>query len=72
MQQYAVDMYIKLETTRLDYFRRRQSNIIADLYQGIVDSVTAGETKASQVGQRVILPASFVSGSRDMRHRYNY
>ncbi|XP_020263362.1 uncharacterized protein LOC109839344 [Asparagus officinalis] len=68
--QYAVDMYIKLETTRLDYFRKKQSEIRAELFQGIVDSVAAGEAKASQVGKRIVLPSSFIGGPRDMRRRY--
>ena len=70
LQQYVVDMYIKLETTRLDYYRRQQSKLRAELYQGIVDSITAGETRGNQVGQRIVLPASFVGGPRDMRRRY--
>nr|XP_027120740.1 uncharacterized protein LOC113737757 [Coffea arabica] len=47
----VVEMYIKLETTRLDFYRRKQGEIRAELYQGIVDSVMAGETSGSQVGQ---------------------
>ncbi|KAI8559074.1 hypothetical protein RHMOL_Rhmol04G0146700 [Rhododendron molle] len=70
LQQYVVDMYIKLENTRLDYFRQKQSDIRAELYQGIVDSVLAGESRGSMVGKRVVLPGSFVGGPRDMRRRY--
>ena len=55
-------MYIKLETTKLDYYRRQQSKIIAKLYQGIVDSVLTGGSKASKVGKRIVLLASFVGG----------
>ena len=28
------------------------------------------ETYGSRVGRRIILPASFIGGPRDMRHRY--
>ena len=63
-------MYIKLETTRLDFYRRKQGEIRAELYQGIVDSVMAGETSGSQVGQRIVLPISFIGGPRDMCRRY--
>ena len=62
LQQYIVDMYIKLETTKLDYYRRQQSKIRAKLYQGIVYSVLTGGSKASKVGKRIVLPASFVGG----------
>ncbi|XP_075492636.1 uncharacterized protein LOC142530705 [Primulina tabacum] len=70
LQQFVVDMYIKLETTRLDYHRRNQSEIRAEMYQGIVDSVVNGETRGSEIGHRVVLPASFIGGPRDMRKRY--
>ncbi|XP_073035171.1 uncharacterized protein [Primulina eburnea] len=69
-QQYIVDMYIKLETTRLDYYRRNQAEMRAEFYQGIVDIIIRGETRGSEVGQRIVLPASFIGGPRDMRRRY--
>ncbi|KAL7137613.1 hypothetical protein ABFS83_10G105100 [Erythranthe nasuta] len=70
LQQYVVDMYIKLETTRLDYCRHNQSNLRSELYQGIMKSVQQGETRGSEVGKRIILPPSFIGGPRDMRRRY--
>ena len=62
LQQYVVDTYIKLETSRLDYFKNKQEEIRAHLYQGIVDSVATGETQARNIGKRIILPASFIGG----------
>ena len=29
-----------------------------------------GESRANEVGKRIVLPASFVGGLRDKRHRY--
>ncbi|XP_077222125.1 uncharacterized protein LOC143855968 [Tasmannia lanceolata] len=69
-QQYSVDMYVKVETGRLNYFYTHQSTIHADLCQGIVDSVVAGETHGCKIGKRIVLPASFIGGPRDMRRRY--
>ncbi|XP_021749405.1 uncharacterized protein LOC110715140 [Chenopodium quinoa] len=69
-QQYIVDMYIKIENTRLDFFRRNQQTIRADLYQGILDSVEGGETNAINVGRRVILSPTFIGGPRDMKRPY--
>ena len=69
LQQYVVDMYIKLETSRLDYFRNKQEEIRAHLYQGIFDSIAMGETQARNVGKRVILPASFIRAPRDKRKK---
>ncbi|XP_042972765.1 uncharacterized protein LOC122304568 [Carya illinoinensis] len=70
LQQFVVDMYIKIETSRLDYFRSKQHEIRSYVYQGIVDSLSVGETCASNIGKRIILPSSFIGGPRDMRKRY--
>ncbi|XP_056695709.1 uncharacterized protein [Spinacia oleracea] len=69
-QQYIVDMYVKVENTRLDFFRRNQATIRADLYQGILDTVESGETNAANVGHRVVLPPTFIGGPRDLKKRY--
>ncbi|XP_071901098.1 uncharacterized protein [Coffea arabica] len=69
-QQYVVDMYVKIETQRLDFHRKRQKLIRTEQLQGVMDSVVEGESKGSNVGQRVILPASFIGGPRDMKRRY--
>ncbi|KAK4395924.1 hypothetical protein Sango_1746700 [Sesamum angolense] len=73
LQQYVNDMYIKVETQRLDYFRheQRQKNARIESLQGIVDSLGIhGENDPNKIGQRIILPASFIGGPRDMRKRY--
>nr|XP_027101001.1 uncharacterized protein LOC113720276 [Coffea arabica] len=70
LQQYVIDMYIKIESQRLDYYRSRQQLIRREELQGIMDSVIAGHCQGSKIGQRVILPASFIGGPRDMRRRY--
>ncbi|KAG5537863.1 hypothetical protein RHGRI_025085 [Rhododendron griersonianum] len=70
LQQFTVDMYVKIETSRLDYFRNRQEEIRADLYQGIVDSIGHGESDPSKIGKRIVLPGTFIGGPRDMRKRY--
>jgi len=63
-------MSIKLETSKLDYFRNRQDKIRVDLYQGIVDGVAIGENRGSKIGKRIILLASFVGGPKDVQKRY--
>ncbi|KAL5579704.1 hypothetical protein UlMin_012146 [Ulmus minor] len=70
LQQYVVDIYVKLETQRLDYVRNNQAEIRAELYQGIIDSIHIGENQGSKVGKRIILPATFIGSPRDMRKRY--
>ncbi|AQK40678.1 hypothetical protein ZEAMMB73_Zm00001d024115 [Zea mays] len=69
-QQFAVDTYIKIESSRLDYIRRNQDRLRADLYQGLVDSMVDGDIRAEKVGKRTVLSTSFIGGPRDMRRRY--
>ncbi|XP_062103228.1 uncharacterized protein LOC133814255 [Humulus lupulus] len=70
LQQFVVDMHVKIETSRLDSFRGKQQRIRSELYQGIVDTITLRETNPSNVGKQIILPSSFIGGPRDMRKRY--
>nr|GMD66909.1 uncharacterized protein LOC109176597 [Ipomoea batatas] len=69
-QQFIVDIYIKVETQRLDYFRKKQQLCRSENFQGLVDSVGTGAVFGNDVGRRVILPSSFIGGPRDMRGRY--
>nr|GMD04580.1 uncharacterized protein LOC109176597 [Ipomoea batatas] len=69
-QQFIVDIYIKVETQRLDYFRKKQQYIRSENFQGLVDSVGTGAVFGNEVGRRVILPSSFIGDPRDMRGRY--
>lgn len=46
LHEYIVDMYLKLETMRLLYFRLHQDTIRADVYQGAADVVFAGDGDA--------------------------
>ena len=57
-QQYVVDMYAKIECSRLDYIRYNQNHLHAELYQGLTDAVenADGQLDGSQIGKKVILP----------------
>ena len=57
-------MCIKLETMRLEYFRKEKSNFRREVYQGIVDSVSAGECRGDKIGQRILLPLFFIGGHK--------
>ncbi|CAK8574132.1 unnamed protein product [Lathyrus sativus] len=70
LQQYAVDNYVKIETGRLRWIRRNQNNIRSEVYQGLQDALHDGENNADNVGQRTILPSSFIGSKRDMTQRY--
>ena len=61
-QQFAVDTYVKIESSRLDDIRNNQDSL--------VDTLNAGEGRADVVGRRTILSTTFIGGPRDMRCRY--
>jgi hypothetical protein len=69
-QQFAFDTYVKIESSRLDYYRNNQDTVRADLYKGLVDSYHNGVEDANEVGKRTVLSPTFIGGPRDMRHRY--
>ena len=70
LQQFVVAIYINVERTKLEFYRFEQSNYQREILEGIFDSVSAGECRVDKVGQRVLLPGSFIGGPRDMRRRY--
>ncbi|XP_074309757.1 uncharacterized protein LOC141644184 [Silene latifolia] len=70
LQKYVVDMYIKLESTRLDFIRANQSVIRAELYQDVIDSYNAGQLYGFNIEQIYILPASFIGCGKDLRSCY--
>jgi ATP-dependent DNA helicase PIF1 len=69
-EQFAIDTYIKIESSRLDYIQNNQGSLRADLYQGLVDSMHAGENCADADGMCTVLSNSFIGGPRNMRRRY--
>jgi hypothetical protein len=69
-EQFAVDTYIKIESSRLDFICKNQSRLRADLYKGLVDSLHEGENRADKIGKQTVLPTSFICGPRDMRCWY--
>ena len=68
--QYIVDQYAKIEQERLNYCLYHQHELRAELYQGLSDSVHAGDTDGSSVGRKIILPASFIGSARNMNQLY--
>ncbi|KAK4381612.1 hypothetical protein Sango_2950900 [Sesamum angolense] len=63
--QLAVDCYAAIEQQRLNYIKAHQPEMRADLYQGLEDAVVAGDTDASAVGRRIVLPSSFTGADQD-------
>jgi hypothetical protein len=57
---------------RLDWYSlpKHQKIIRAELYRGIVDTLKAGEARASEVGRLVVLPRNFNSGECHVQARF--
>ncbi|KAI9092213.1 hypothetical protein K1719_027713 [Acacia pycnantha] len=70
LQQFIVDGYSMVKSDRLDYIRKHQKELRVDLYSGLTDALTRGETDPSSTGRRVILPSSFTGGARYMIQNY--
>ena len=66
--QFVVDMWVKVEQHRLEYIRRNQTSLCAEMLDGLVDAID-GEI-ARNVGRSVLLPSTFIGGPRDMNSRY--
>lgn len=69
-QRYIVDAYAIIDQNRLDWLRRHQSNLRADLYNGLADVLHTDDANADSLGRRVVLPASYTGGDRFMSTLY--
>jgi hypothetical protein len=50
--------------------RLNKKKLRADLYQGLQDTITAGDNSVAAIGQRIILPSSFIIGPRHIVQNY--
>ncbi|KAL7098836.1 hypothetical protein ACP275_09G044100 [Erythranthe tilingii] len=68
----AIDSYVTLEGSRLDG-EQLQKELRTNSLQGIiVDSLGIyGENDFANLGEKKLLPSSFIGGPRDMRKRLN-
>ncbi len=69
-QQYIMDAYVAIEQNHLRYLHLNQKKLHADLYQGLQDTIVAGDNSAIAIGQRIILPSSFTGGPHHMVQNY--
>ncbi|GBP49808.1 ATP-dependent DNA helicase pif1 [Eumeta japonica] len=68
LQQYCVDMYVKIERERLTFIRLNQAKLRSEEYIHLRDAIsTEGDT--DNVGRLTILPAMYTGSPRHM-HEY--
>lgn len=71
-QRYMVDMFATIDQSRVNYLRHEQAKIRATLYSGLEDAVSQGDENVDlhDLGQRTVLPSSYIGGPRHMHQRY--
>lgn len=71
-QTYLVDMFACIDQERLHFIRSQQRRLRVTLLNGMEDAMTINDNQVdlNQLGQRIILPASYLGGPRDMHQRY--
>jgi len=63
-QQYLVDAWAICDQHQLNWLRTHQSNLRADIYNGVADALTRTDVDLTSIGRRVILPSSYLGGAR--------
>ena len=53
-QQYLVDAWAICDQNQLDWLRTHQSNIRADLYNGVADALARADVDLASIGRRVV------------------
>lgn len=66
--QFAVDIYVKIETERLTYIRLNQKQLRSEECIHLRDAINA-DGDANNVGRMTILPATYIGSPRHM-HEY--
>jgi hypothetical protein len=69
-QQYIVNAFTACKATRLTWIRTHQTNIRADLYNGLVDAIIREDATGKNQGRRIVLPASFTGSDRFMQRLF--
>ena len=71
-QRYLVDMFAAIDQNRLQYHFYHQSDLRACLYSGLMDATGFGDDDVDlgNLGQRYVLPSSYIGGPRHMQQRY--
>ncbi|CAH9083783.1 unnamed protein product, partial [Cuscuta epithymum] len=69
-QQFVVDSYTLIESSRLRYVRTHQKQLRCEMYKGLTDALLRGDINPATQGKRLVLPSSFTGGARYMIQNY--
>lgn len=71
LQRWMVDMWASADQNRLNFLRHHQSDLRAALYSGLEDAIGGDdEVDLNELGQRYVLPSSYIGGPRHMQQRF--
>lgn len=69
--QWLVDIYVRIEGTRLHFIRQNQLSLRTELYNNLTDFLhQRRDGNEDPIGRRVILPSSFIGSPRNMYQTY--
>jgi hypothetical protein len=65
-------MFASIDQSRLHWYQQNQAKIRACLYSGLEDAAAHGDEDIDlhMLGQRFILPSSYIGGPRHMQQRF--
>ena len=67
LQEYVVDAWALCEQAHLLYIQTHQKELRSETYQGVVNALAADpNATGNEIGQRTILPSSFIKGTHYM------
>ncbi|XP_058784536.1 uncharacterized protein LOC131659346 [Vicia villosa] len=69
-QQFLVDSFSAIESSRLKWIRDHQKDLRAEIYKGLTEAILRGETNPTSSGKRIVFPSTFVGGVRYMIQNY--
>ncbi|OMO88273.1 hypothetical protein COLO4_20331 [Corchorus olitorius] len=70
LHQYMVDAFSSVDRGRLHHVKTRQKLMRSDRYVNVRDAIYHGDTDGSDIGKRIVLPASYTGGPRYMFQNY--
>ncbi|GJU07763.1 DNA helicase PIF1, ATP-dependent [Tanacetum coccineum] len=69
-ETYLVDAFTAIEEQWLNWTRNNQDILRVDLYHNLCDYVTRGDTSATGLGKRIVLPQTYIGSPRYMMYNY--
>lgn len=68
--QWIVDIYVRIEGSRLNFIRLNQATLRVELYNNLMDYIAQPNENDQRIGHKVILPSSFIGSPRNMYQNY--